>query len=511
MKKTVIILMLLTVTSKILGFTRDITLSYFYGASIISDVYLISLAIPTVIFAIIGKGISTGFIPMYIHIESNRGTERANHFTNNIVNIVIVLCTIILIFGVLFTEPIVKLFASGFEGETLSLAVNFTRITLAGIYFIGLNYVFSAFLQTKEVFIIPAFIGLPANVIMIGSFFFSSQSNLYVLALGSLIAVGSQFLFISFYGYRNNFRYRPSLDIKNRDIKKMSYLALPAILGSSVAQINILVDKTIASRIAEGGISALNYASTLNLFVIGIIVTSIITVLFPKITKLAEEKNIVKMKKTLSYAINAVNLFILPSTVGYMIFAEPIVLLLFGRGEFDAHALSMTSYALFFYSIGLVGVSLKEILSNAFFSLHDTKTPTIISTIAVAMNIILNFILSRYLGLGGLALATSISAIVGSLLLLFSLRRRIGSIGLHTMLWTISKIMLASFVMGVLSKLAYSFLINNFSISISLLLAICLGILVYSTLVYFMKIDEVNMIVFEIKKYSSKLQMKKRA
>lgn len=511
MKKTVIILMLLTVTSKILGFTRDITLSYFYGASIISDVYLISLAIPTVIFAIIGKGISTGFIPMYIHIESNRGTERANHFTNNIVNIVIVLCTIILIFGVLFTEPIVKLFASGFEGETLSLAVNFTRITLAGIYFIGLNYVFSAFLQTKEVFIIPAFIGLPANVIMIGSFFFSSQSNLYVLALGSLIAVGSQFLFISFYGYRNNFRYRPSLDIKNRDIKKMSYLALPAILGSSVAQINILVDKTIASRIAEGGISALNYASTLNLFVIGIIVTSIITVLFPKITKLAEEKNIVKMKKTLSYAINAVNLFILPSTVGYMIFAEPIVLLLFGRGEFDAHALSMTSYALFFYSIGLVGVSLKEILSNAFFSLHDTKTPTIISTIAVAMNIILNFILSRYLGLGGLALATSISAIVGSLLLLFSLRRRIGSIGLHTMLWTVSKIMLASFVMGVLSKLAYSFLINNFSISISLLLAICLGILVYSTLVYFMKIDEVNMIVFEIKKYSSKLQMKKRA
>lgn len=511
MKKTVIILMLLTVTSKILGFTRDITLSYFYGASIISDVYLISLAIPTVIFAIIGKGISTGFIPMYIHIESNRGTERANHFTNNIVNIVIVLCTIILIFGVLFTEPIVKLFASGFEGETLSLAVNFTRITLAGIYFIGLNYVFSAFLQTKEVFIIPAFIGLPANVIMIGSFFFSSQSNLYVLALGSLIAVGSQFLFISFYGYRNNFRYRPSLDIKNRDIKKMSYLALPAILGSSVAQINILVDKTIASRIAEGGISALNYASTLNLFVIGIIVTSIITVLFPKITKLAEEKNIVKMKKTLSYAINAVNLFILPSTVGYMIFAEPIVLLLFGRGEFDAHALSMTSYALFFYSIGLVGVSLKEILSNAFFSLHDTKTPTIISTIAVAMNIILNFILSRYLGLGGLALATSISAIVGSLLLLFSLRRRIGSIGLHTMLWTISKIMLASFVMGVLSKLAYSFLINNFSISISLLLAICLGILVYSTLVYFMKIDEVNMIVFEIKKYSSRLQMKKRA
>lgn len=511
MKKTVIILMLLTVTSKILGFTRDITLSYFYGASIISDVYLISLAIPTVIFAIIGKGISTGFIPMYIHIESNRGTERANHFTNNIVNIVIVLCTIILIFGVLFTEPIVKLFASGFEGETLSLAVNFTRITLAGIYFIGLNYVFSAFLQTKEVFIIPAFIGLPANVIMIGSFFFSSQSNLYVLALGSLIAVGSQFLFISFYGYRNNFRYRPSLDIKNRDIKKMSYLALPAILGSSVAQINILVDKTIASRIAEGGISALNYASTLNLFVIGIIVTSIITVLFPKITKLAEEKNIVKMKKTLSYAINAVNLFILPSTVGYMIFAEPIVLLLFGRGEFDAHALSMTSYALFFYSIGLVGVSLKEILSNAFFSLHDTKTPTIISTIAVAMNIILNFILSRYLGLGGLALATSISAIVGSLLLLFSLRRRIGSIGLHTMLWTVSKIMLASFVMGVLSKLAYSFLINNFSISISLLLAICLGILVYSTLVYFMKIDEVNMIVFEIKKYSSRLQMKKRA
>src|SRR4051794_8716772 len=112
MKKTVVILMLVTIISKILGFARDIVLSYFYGASDISDVYLISMTIPTVIFALIGKGISVGFIPMYTRIENSDGPDKALQYTNNVINLVLVICTIIFITGLIYTEPIVKLFAS---------------------------------------------------------------------------------------------------------------------------------------------------------------------------------------------------------------------------------------------------------------------------------------------------------------------------------------------------------------------------------------------------------------
>src|SRR5206468_3687687 len=149
--------------------------------------------IPTVIFALIGKGISVGFIPMYTRIENSDGPDKALQYTNNVINLVLVICTIIFITGLIYTEPIVKLFASGFKGDTLDLTVSFTRVTLVGVYFSGLNYVYLAYLQIKGVFIIPTIMGLPANLIMIASIYISSHENVYFLAIGALIAVFSQF------------------------------------------------------------------------------------------------------------------------------------------------------------------------------------------------------------------------------------------------------------------------------------------------------------------------------
>ncbi|MFY9440980.1 MAG: lipid II flippase MurJ, partial [Tepidanaerobacteraceae bacterium] len=138
MKKTALLLMIITIVSKIVGFGREITLSYFYGASNISDAFLISLTIPNVIFSFIGVGISTGYIPLYSEIEQKQGGKEGYRYTNNLVNILLIICTGIIFFGYLFTNQIVKVFASGFEGDTLALAVRFTRISLLGIYFTGL-------------------------------------------------------------------------------------------------------------------------------------------------------------------------------------------------------------------------------------------------------------------------------------------------------------------------------------------------------------------------------------
>lgn len=499
MKKTAIILMFITIFSKLFGFLREITLSYFYGASSISDAYLISLTIPTVIFSLIGTGIVTGYIPIYSRINKEYGLNEANKFTSNLTNIILIVSSIIIILGLLFTEQLVRLFANGFEGETLALAVKFTKISLIGIYFTSLVYIYKGFLDLKGNFTVPALIGFPFNFFIILSIYLSSNNNIMILIVGTIIAILSQFLFLLPFVYKKGYKHKFILNVKDEHIKAMAYMALPVIIGVSVNQINVLVDRSLASQIAVGGISALNYAYRLNGFVQGIFVVSISTVMYPTISKMSADNNIKGLKKTVSEAINGVNLLVIPATIGFMIFAEPIVKLLFGRGAFDDRAVAMTSQALFFYAIGMVGFGLRDIISRAFYSLRDTKTPMINASIAVVLNIVLNFILSKYLGIGGLALATSISGLFCTALLLISLRKKIGPLGLKSASISFIKILFASLIMGVIAKMSYDALLKYINENLSLIIAIGIAGIVYFVLIYFMKIEEVDTIIRAIK------------
>ncbi len=499
MKKTAILLMLITIISKIFGFAREIALSYFYGTSNISDAYLISQTIPLAIFSFIGTAITTGYIPLFNEVEQKYGEKESNRFTNNLVNLLFILCTIIVILGLLFTERLVKLFASGFEGETLALAVQFTKITIIGIYFTGILSIFGGFLRIKGNYIVPALIGFPMNFFIILSIFLSKKTNILVLAIGSVVATISQLVLLMPFIYKEGYRYKFVLDIKDKYIKKMLYLVLPVVIGVSVNQINTLVDKTIASRLSVGGISALNYSFRLIGFVQGLFVATISTVMYPMISKMAVEDDIAGLKSLVSEAINSISLLVIPCTVGAMLFSEPVVKFLFGRGAFDSEAISLTSNALFFYSIGMIGFGLRDILSRAFYSLQDTKTPMINGILGVITNIILNLVLSKFMGIGGLALATSISAIFSTILLFISFRKKIGSFGIKNIIISSTKIICASLIMGIAAKLLYSFLLNYISANLSLIAAIILGAIVYFILIYFMGIEEVDSMINAVK------------
>lgn len=499
MKKTAFILMLVTIISKIFGFSREITLSYFYGASNISDAYLISLTIPTVIFSFIGIGISIGYIPMYSNIQQQYGKKEGDRFTSNLSNILIIIFTIMVIFGLILAEHLVKIFARGFEGETLALAIKFTKISLFGIYFTGLMYIFGGYLRLKGNYIVPALIGFPMNIITIAAILLSFNTNVLVLAIGSLVATVSQLILLMPFVHKEGYKHKLVLDIKDKHIRNMAYISLPVIIGISVEQINVLVDRTLASSIAVGGITALNYANKLNSFVQGLFVAPISTVMYPMISQMAAEDNIDGLKSSVSEVINAICLLVVPATIGAMIFAEPVVKLLFGRGAFDPKAISMTSIALFYYSIGMIGFGLRDILSRAFYSLQDTKTPMINGTIGVSMNIILNIVLSKYMGLGGLALATSISAIFCTVLLFISFRKKVGSFGMKHITISFIKVLCASLIMGILARLSYGALLKRISANLALVLAIIIGAGVYFILIYFMGIEEVDSMIDAIK------------
>ncbi len=276
---------------------------------------------------------------------------------------------------------------------------------------------------------------------------------------------------------------------------------MPVMFGTSINQINVLVDQTIASRIAIGGISALTYANRLNWFVQGVIVMSIATVMYPMISKMVVDDNIVGLKKTLAESITSISLLILPATFGTIIFAEPIVTFLFARGEFDQEAIKVTSYALVFYSIGMVGFGLREVLSRVFYAFQDTTTPTKNATIGMVLNIVLNIILSRILGIGGLALATSISATFTTGLMLISLRKKIGSFGMRQIAISLVKILSASLMMAFVAKLLFEFLKDvGILQNLSLMISIGVGAVIYLGMSYFMKIDDVDVLFRTIKK-----------
>ena len=497
--KATVGLMVATILCKILGFAKELVLASVYGASVYSDIYIVSLNIPNVIFSVLGTAILTTFIPIYFEVYESEGSEKATKFTNNIVNLITLISLILVVTGIVFTESLVKVFAMGFDGEIVDITIRFTRILLVGMLFMGLTNIMTAYLQVKQKFTIPGLVGVPYNLVIMISILLSIKYGPYMMAIGTLVGMGVQFLYQLPFAYKNGYRYKLYINAKDKYIKKMMFLVGPVIIGVAVNQVNIMVDRTLASTLAEGSISALNYAQKLNLFVIGIFITSIVSVIYPTLSKLSTIKNNEEFIEVIVRSINSIILLVIPISIGAIVLANPIVRLLFQRGLFDERATNMTAIALVFYSIGLVGVGLRDVVGKIFYALQDTKTPMMNGAIAMFINIILNIILIRYMNHAGLALATSISSISCVLLLFKSLKKKIGYFGQDKIIKTALKSTIAALAMGIMTSISYNTLLDmlngGFAIEIlTLSISIVVGAGVYAILMYILKVEEINII-----------------
>lgn len=503
--KATIGLMAITLLSKLLGFGRDIVLSAFYGATMYSDVYLVSLDISRIVFQVIGTAISTTYIPLFFDNIKEGGDEKGNYFTNNVLNITISIGILISIIAFIFARPFAKIFASGFNAQALDLTVSFTRIMLFGTIFSGLSKIMQSYLQSKGEYYISGMIGFPFNIIIIVSIVLSKYFGLYILPIGAFFALASQFFFQIPRSQKRGYKYGFVYNVKDKYIKEMMILTMPVMIGVGASQINTIVDRTLASQLAVGSISAMKYADRLNTFVLGLFISSITIVIYPMLSKLKSEKQHDKFNEYIKKSINVVILMILPITALAIVLAEPIVVVLFKRGAFDASATRMTSAALAFYSVGLIGLSLKNVIANVFYSIQDTKTPMYNGVIAVVINIVLNLILVKYMGISGIALATSISSIVCVLILLISLRKRVQGIDFKSLIFTFVKVVIATIIMGMFIRIVYNFGVNLISenklLSLTMLgISSLLGIFVYILIAKLLKIDEINYIFTTFRK-----------
>jgi putative peptidoglycan lipid II flippase len=504
--KAALWIMIATLFSKILGFIREIVLANYYGTGLYADVFLLTLNIPGLIITIVGSAIATSYVPLYFDIKEKLGEKETDKFTNNMLNLSLVISLIIAIFGFIFAKEVVKIFAGGFEGEKFILAVNFTKIMIFGVIFLSATKLFTVYLQVNDNFTIPALIGIPYNLIIIVAIIISTKTYPNVLAIGALIAMASQLLFQLPFAIKKNYKYSNYINIKDENLKKVMILVLPMLVGVAVGQINTAVDKALASTLGNGPLSALNYASRLNDFVMAMFITSIVTVIYPKLSKLTNKEDQKGFTDTIVTSCNFITLVVLPISIGAIILSKPIVRILFERGQFDSNSTQMTSVALSLYAVGLLAMGIRDVLIRTLYSLSDTKTPMINSSIALIFNIILNLLLIKVLGYAGLAISTSLASIFAIFLLFASLKRKIGDFGGKKIIITFIKSLLASIPMSLIALITYNNIYNILGVGvfneiISLISAVFLGACIYIVSVILLKVEEINLIKKMLKNF----------
>ena len=503
--KATIGLMIVTMISKVLGFGREMLLSSFYATSWYVDSYVIALSIPTVMFAAIGGAISTSLIPIYSGINKEKGVEEGNKFISNLINIILLLFTILLIICIIYCDSIVRVFGVGLEGERFKLAVDLTRILLFGIVFTGINYILVAYLQVHGDFEIPGLISLPYSIVIIISIILSAKlNNIYILGYGTLLAIIVQPLFLLPFAIKKGFRYKFVLNIKDESIKKLIKLIIPVLIGVSVYQLNNLVDKTIASTFPAGTIASFNYALKLNFFVQGLFITSIVTVIYPHLSNLLSVKRIESFKKSVVKGINIMIVLVTPIAIGAIVLSVPVVRIVFERGEFGASSTMMTAKILSCYAFSLVAYGVSDIICRALYSLEDTKLPMINGVFVVAINIILNIVLSRTIGYLGLAIASTLATFAGTIIYIYMLRKKIGSFGIDKVVIVSLKSTLAAVIMGMLTNITYNKLAiilgdGTIQLVVALGLSVLVGAIIYGILILILKVEETKIIIDFIK------------
>ena len=497
--KATVLLMIVTIVSKVLGLFRDSVLASAYGTGKYAAVYSTANSISTILFAVIGTALATSLIPLYNKLASEDSTERAMGFLNSVVNLVVIVCLSIAGLGIIFAGPLVKVFAPGYQGDVYTLCVQYTRILLPSIVFVGLANIFTSYLQIKKRYVIPGFIGMPYSIIIIVSIYLSLKTSPMVLVIGTLIAISAKALFQLPFVYKEGYRYRPKINLKDPVMKDMMILILPVVIGVGANQINSIVDKSLASLLGTEVVASFSYAIKLYEFVQALFITSILAVIYPRLSSMIVSDRMDSFLNSLKKTMNVIIVALVPIIVGCIVLSRQIVEVLFQRNAFTSKDTTMTASILWIYVIGILAFALRDVLTRGFYSMEDSKTPMINSIISIVFNISLNLILVKPLGYKGLAIATAVSAYIGLLLFNRSMRKKIEGYSSRDNYIVFLKSLFAALIMGLGVKLVYGIVASSlvggllFKL-IALASAVGVGVIVYALIMHFLRVEEYEMI-----------------
>ena len=450
--KTFSSVFIITLISKVLGLLRDIVFANFYGTGVEATAFFTALKIPTqIVDLVLSSAIVSTFVPVFNEIMQKEGKEKANVFAGNFINVIGLIATAISIIGIVFAPQIVNLLAGGFDAQTYSLTVEMIRITFPMVIFTALAFSFVGFLQSYGQFNVPAMISGVSNLVVIGFLLlFSNTTGIHGVAACMVVAWILQLLIQLPFAKKFGYKVKKGIDFKDSNLKKVFLLSVPILISTAVLPVNNLVSTRLASGMDQGAVAALEYAYKLYIVISGVFTYAIGNIIFPELSRASSDNKNEEFKDIISKAIRLLAFILVPLTLGIIIYRSDIVSVMYQRGEFDSVSTMQTSGALLYYAIGIIGAGIVEVMNKSFYAKQDTKTPLKVGITIVIMNVILSVILGKtVLTFNGLALATSITALLNALILIVLANKSNKGILNKELLIYIGKILVSAICMGI--------------------------------------------------------------
>lgn len=445
-----------TALSRVLGLVRDVLIAHLFGASRAYDAYLIAFMIPHMLRRLLAEGaLSSAFVPLFTERLAREGVNGATRFANNVLTAALLFFPVFSLLGIVLAPLYVPFLADGFSPEEQALAIQLAQIVFPFIGLMGIAAIVMGVLNSYERFFAPAFapvlfnLGFILATVALMSFF---SEPVYALAAGVLIGGVAQLLFQVPY-LQDRWRFRWELNLRDEQLKKLCFLMLPSVMGLAIFQVNVIVDNKLASHLAEGSVSALQYAVRLFQLPLGLFAVAIANAILPQLAQHAALQRREALAQTLQRGITLTAFIVLPAMIGLGTIAEPVIRLLFEHGQFTPEDTQRTLAALLGLLPGLASYALVYLLTRAFYALQDTRTPVCVGGAAVALNVVLDYLLVGPLGVGGLALATSLAGMANALLLWGILQQRLQISLVGPILPELAKLSAAAVLMGVMVAL----------------------------------------------------------
>lgn len=426
-----------TLLSRVSGLARDIVFARFFGANAATDAFFVAFKLPNLLRRQFAEGaFSQAFVPVFTEYKTNRQQEEVQKLAGDVsgtLGLVLLLITVVGVLGAPLLM-IVSAFGWWLKGNVqYDLATELLRFTFPYIFFISLTALAGGILNSYGKFAVPAFTPILLNVCLIAAAILSSvymDGSIHVLAWGVFVAGIVQLVFQFPFLVKLKMLVRPRWAWREPGVEKIKKLMVPAVISSSVQQINIVIDVAIASFLIEGSVSWLYYADRLVEFPLGVFGIAIATVILPSLSAKFAAADPDKFRHTLDWGLRLSMLIGVPATLGLILLAGPLLSTLFQYGEFDGHDVYMAQLALIAYSIGLLGFIYVKVLSPGYFARQDTKTPMKIAIISMVIKIIVTLVVVAVLVTMsyeaphvGLAATTALSAVLQSWLLYRGLRK----------------------------------------------------------------------------------------
>lgn len=428
--KSTSVVIMMTMISRVFGFIRDMVTASFFGAGASFDAFSVAFKIPNFMRRLFAEGsFSQAFVPVLSEYQKLKSKEEVQRFLNAMSGTLGLSLLLVTILGVVGAPWIVRLFAPGFDatGERFNLAVTMLRITFPYLMLISLTAFSGAILNTYSRFWVAAFTPVLLNLSMIGAAIWLSPklaSPIIALAWGVLFAGILQLIFQWPFLKQFNLLPRPKINFRDPGVKRVLKLIVPALFGVSVGQVNLLIDTLFASLLVVGSVSWLYYSDRLMEFPLGVFGVAISTVILPHLSRHHASQSDEHFSLTLDWALRAVLLVGFPAAVVLAVISGPMLSTLFQYGHFDAQDVIMARKSLTAFAIGIAPFMLVKILAAGFYAKQDMRTPVRIGVIAMVANTVLNMILIWPLAHAGIALSTSLAALINTSFLFYFLRQR---------------------------------------------------------------------------------------